>query len=870
MAAEGELDDFTVFDTSPLCTVVVRGGDVAYVNDATLRLVRRERAAIVGHPFVAFVAPGEAERLLERYRRRQRGEPVPAEYTSKVLTSTGELRDVDVFASYVRDHTIVMLRDRTESAGRERRLLALAELGAGVLRERTPEAIYRKVDVGLGALGLASALGEPRGEDLYVVGLTAFSPLEGPLAEALGPVRQGVSRPWSSSQRAAWRDGGVYLDDAPLELAGFLGGALGERAREAVAAHGLARGAGVRIDVDGVPARLLLLLGRWLRREDLPILRLLASQISAALGASRAIADLSGRNEALAALNRLAQLASTSPDLKSLFRAGSDEVARVTGCDAVAIYIVDEAGQAADLVHQHGGSEEAGRLFARIPLGSPTTFLWRVAHGGEALVFRREDYPEPARSVIARMRQEVVASIPLVARSKVVGVMNVAYVEPVTVDAAMLDLLKAMGTHFAAAVEAQRLLDQLRSRVSDLALLYEVGWSLVATLEHAQVLDLGVRNLARSVGAADAFLLLPDEAGKSLVIRAVAGEHRQLVGRDLPLDPPASVAAVAFAERAPVVVDDASADPRVDPALRAILGAHAYLGLPLVVRDRSIGAVVIATRGGPRPFGAAEVDRAAAVANQIAVAVENARLYADLRASYEELAKAQAQLVERERLAALGQLAAVVAHEVRNPLGAIFSALGPLKRQLRLEGESATLFAIVGQEAERLNRIVGDLLDFARPSAPTLRPLALGDVLEHALAAALGASPPAVRIVRVLDPALPSLQGDEHLLHQAFLNLALNALQAMPDGGTLTVRAGTEVGPAGAVVRVEISDTGVGLDDDAKARLFEPFFTTKAAGTGLGLAVVKRIVEGHRGSIDVASESRRGTTFTLRLPLAPG
>ena len=119
----------------------------------------------------------------------------------------------------------------------------------------------------------------------------------------------------------------------------------------------------------------------------------------------------------------------------------------------------------------------------------------------------------------------------------------------------------------------------------------------------------------------------------------------------------------------------------------------------------------------------------------MAVAVANARLYEDLKRSYQELARTQEELVKRERLAALGELAAVVAHEVRNPLGAIFNSLRSLDRALKPEGDAAMLLGIVGEEADRLNRIVGDLLDFARPSEPALQPEPLGAVLASVKAA---------------------------------------------------------------------------------------------------------------------------------------
>ncbi|MHB8872091.1 MAG: GAF domain-containing protein [Myxococcaceae bacterium] len=860
--------DPSVLDSSPLATFVMRAQMVRYANDALLKLLGRTRGEVLGQPFTAFVAPQDVARVLERHERRRRDEPVPPEYEVCVLVSDGTPRTVEVIVSSAGEDTVVHLRDVSARAGRRHNLVELARLGVALQAERTGEAVYRRMTEGLAALGLSVTLLRSAGKGLSVR-LQAGPPrMMERIATELREAPLPEIGPWSPLAEAAWRDGSAFTDDAPLDFAQFVGGEPGERLRRVAAELGLFRAAAVRIDVSGTPADLVVLSGEWLTQEELPSVQLFCAQVSSALDAAHTIASLSRRNAELASLNRLAMLAGTTPDLSTLFTLGSQEIQKVTGSVAVALYLIEESGQAARLAHQLGGSKEAGSLYARVVPDRPDSLLWKVVNRGESRVWSRMDYPEPTRSVIARMGQEVIASVPLVAHSTVVGVMNVAFDTPRTLEPGELELLEAMGSHFAAAVLTQRLLEDLRGRVSDLGLLHEVGRSLVATLETGEVLDLGVRNLARSVGVSEAYLLLEDPQAKALIVRAVSGAHPELLGRPFPLSPPdGSVAACAFHTGAPVVIEDGENDPRVDQAVRAHTGGRAYLALPLVVRDKTIGAVVILDPLAPRRYSPQEVERASAIANQLAVAVENARLYHDLRASYEQLALAQAQSVRKERLAALGELSAVVAHEVRNPLGVIFNSLGALKRLLKPKGDAELLLSIVGQEAERLNRIVGDLLDFARPSTPALRPEHLAPVLDDAVAAALGTSRPGVRLVRDYDPALPRVPMDERLFRQAVVNIALNALQAMPNGGELTVRARTEDGPRGVVARIELSDNGPGMSSEARAHLFEPFFTTKATGTGLGLALVKRIIDDHRGEVVVTSEPGSGTTFTLRLPL---
>jgi signal transduction histidine kinase/putative methionine-R-sulfoxide reductase with GAF domain len=597
---------------------------------------------------------------------------------------------------------------------------------------------------------------------------------------------------------------------------------------------------------------------------DLTLLSAVGVQLGVAVENARLFADTRRRVSDLEAVNAVAMgVFRTAPgDARALLDETSREMARALGVRSVVVLQLDRQG--AQLAGVAGWGTPLPPAELAIQLARSELVRRALATREPVWGLQAFDAPPAGAPVPPTLS---LLLLPLTSRGATRGLVALADGPQRRFSEAEVALALALAGEAAVGLENAELYAETRRRVEELSLVNEVGRSLVATLELDQVLDAGVRNLARIVDAPDGYLLLADPSGDHITIRAATGAHRGLLGHAIALRDQASISRLVFETQAPITVEDVVADPRIDPALKQLSGGRAYLGLPLVVRERPIGVALIAETRGPRRFSPAEVERATGIANQLAVAVENARLYEDLRRSYADLGRAQDQLVRQERLAALGELAAVVAHEVRNPLGVIFNSLGALRRLVAPPGADARmLLDIVGEEAERLNRMVGDLLDFARPSRPTLHPEPLLPVVDDAVAAALSGIGRKVTLVREVPDSLPQVPMDSHLLRQAIVNLVVNAAQAMPDGGTLTVRAQVD----GAKAVLQLGDTGTGIPDEVRHRIFEPFFTTRATGTGLGLAVVKRIVDDHHGEIEVRPGAGGGTVFELRLPLAPG
>jgi len=226
------------------------------------------------------------------------------------------------------------------------------------------------------------------------------------------------------------------------------------------------------------------------------------------------------------------------------------------------------------------------------------------------------------------------------------------------------------------------------------------------------------------------------------------------------------------------------------------------------------------------------------------------------------------QVRQADRLATIGRLSANIAHEIRNPLASLSGAIEALVRELPADPVRERLVEIVLRESERLNRIIRDFLEYARPAPMASHAVDLADLLEEVIVLVEHRSLPAeLKIIREYDEKLPA-RVDPQQLRQAIWNLCINAVQAMPEGGEL--RVGGRVVPGGGPPRLQlwISDTGQGIAETDLPQIFEPFFSTKAEGSGIGLALVYRVVQDHGGQIEVRSQLGTGTTFMLILPSA--
>jgi two-component system, NtrC family, sensor histidine kinase HydH len=236
----------------------------------------------------------------------------------------------------------------------------------------------------------------------------------------------------------------------------------------------------------------------------------------------------------------------------------------------------------------------------------------------------------------------------------------------------------------------------------------------------------------------------------------------------------------------------------------------------------------------------------------------------ELRQAHQELRENFESMKRAERLHALGQLSAGLAHEIRNPLASIEGAAAIVQRASQSEERRHELLEIIQKESRRLNRLLTSFLDFAKPRRPDLKVVEIEELFNSVMALAQHAgNKQRLELRKNTPPGLPRLECDPEQLKQVLLNLIMNAIQAMPQGGTIVLAARQN----GNTVTLDVQDQGCGISEDNRERVFDPFFTTKESGSGLGLSVADQIIRQHGGTLTVARSSPEGATIRISLPV---
>ena len=573
---------------------------------------------------------------------------------------------------------------------------------------------------------------------------------------------------------------------------------------------------------------------------------------------SNELAELKERNARLGLLNEISNVIHSTLDPEEALNLILREAVRVMRASSGSAVLINPTNGLLEIQASQGLPPAAKQLKLRVGEGITG---WVARTGRPARV---SDVRADPRYIIAHTKVRSELAVPLAVEGEVRGVLNVDSDRPDAFSAADQELLEALAIQAAKVIHTTWLYEQLRLKARLFESLVSVGQTINSTLNVDDALQVITREGAQLMGARMCSLLLLDGTREWLDLKASFGAGEAYLQKPR-LSVEESLLGIVVRRKKPVQVENVQTSGRyqnIDIARKE--GLVSLLSVPLLFSGEAIGTLSVYTDVS-HSFSNEEIRILSALAELSAIAIEKARLY-------ERIVDVEEQLRQNEKLSALGLLAAEVAHEIRNPLTVMKMLYHSLDLKFPAGDPRTKDAAIMGEKMDHLNKIVEQILDFARSTEPKLSLLNVNELLDDlGLLTRHKLKNQGIMLQRKLAPDLPPVMGDAMQLEQAFLNLMLNAVQAMPNGGKLTLT--TRAAPSGDAgkpthIVIEFKDTGEGMSEEQCGRVFTSLLsTTKAKGAGLGLAIVSRVVETHRGKIRVKSRLGHGTTMSVTLPV---
>ena len=571
------------------------------------------------------------------------------------------------------------------------------------------------------------------------------------------------------------------------------------------------------------------------------------------------LAELKQRYERLKLLHDVSNVLHSSLDPQEALQRIVTEAVRLTRASSGSVALVNPTSQTLDIEAAHGLRGSAAQLKLRVGDGITG---WVARHGVSARV---ADVRRDARyvEVSGSVRSEL--AVPFQVQGEVRGVINVDSDREDAFSAADQELLEELALQAARVIHNTWRYEQIRFKARMFEALVRIGQTINSTLSLDEALHAVTREATTLMKAKMCSLLLLDSTGQWLDLRASFGAGADYVNRPR-LSAEESLVGVVIRRGKPLQVENVQTSSRyqsVEVARRE--GLVSLLSVPLVFAGQAIGAVSV-YKGERYVFSNEEVHVLTALAELSAIAIEKARLY-------ERIVDVEEQLRQNEKLSALGLLAAEVAHEIRNPLTVMKMLFHSLDLQFPPGDPRGKDARIMREKMDHLNRIVEQILDFARTTEPELRPVDVNRLLEDmALLIRHKLTNQNIQFAQQHEASLPAVSADAAQLEQAFLNLALNAVEAMADGGRLTIATRAVRVPRASVaathVEIVFKDTGAGMTPEVQDRVLTSLLnTTKQKGTGLGLAIVRRVLDAHRGKLKIRSKPGSGTSVVVTLPV---
>lgn len=569
--------------------------------------------------------------------------------------------------------------------------------------------------------------------------------------------------------------------------------------------------------------------------DSLPRIHELARYAAPLIENAVTLAEAERHLQRLALLNELAAAASTSQDVETVARRVLRLLRRTFQTSRVGLFLLTPNDQT---LQSYGEDRRRSRK---------NTLTLDPEEGTRVL-----ESGLPLRLQTSNGTHAHTLLIPLKYRARPVGVLGLETEAPHTFSSQDEQLLLVIASHLAGLIENVHLNEETRDRARNLTAIHHIVQQIVELID---VIEIAQTTAALTAGQFECelvLILLTSEKGRMQVAEGVGGK---LAGY------------VRVGEQYPLTPDESLPEP-LSALLRAgLLTGEGQMSIPLRAGEQVLGTFHIL-----RMETFTENDRLVleSLAGVLSSVLLNARRYQQLQERIEAQNLAEKKMVEAARLAAIGEIAAGVAHELNNPLTTIAGFTELVLEDLLEDARAQENLGLVLQEARRARDVVRRLLDFSRQDVSLKMPGDINEILGEALALVHHlARASGVEIQYVPWDALPQIRMDRGQMKQVILNLVQNALQAMPRGGTLVLQTTFEQRDARPWVALRVLDTGEGIPVEIISRVFEPFFTTKppGQGTGLGLSISNHIVVEHGGFMDVESERGKGTCFTVWLPV---
>lgn len=415
--------------------------------------------------------------------------------------------------------------------------------------------------------------------------------------------------------------------------------------------------------------------------------------------------------------------------------------------------------------------------------------------------------------------------------------------------------------------ELTRTNKRLKRKIFDLYTIFEISRHLNTVLNIDDLLDAIILTIIGQMGINGAAIFVRSQKGDDRYelarYRGISLQHDVdfSMSRESPL-----IEYISKEQNRAYDFGEIEADLKECEEVHVLASLECKLLIPMSLKNEICGLLLVTSKISKTSFFEDDKDFLLILANQLAVSVENAHLFEREKAAYDELRKTQRQLIQSEKLAALGQLSARVAHEVNNPLGIIKNYLELLGIETPQDSSGYEYIGIVREEVDRITRIVRQLLNLHRPDAGEMKEIDIKQVLEETLLLVTKQLEERnIEIARHYHADSSRVKASASQIKQVFLNLIMNSKDFMPDGGTITVCLETE----NDHLLMKFEDTGEGIPEDDLPNIFEPFFTARKedSGTGLGLTICENIVTKHGGTIRAKNREEGGCVFTISLPI---